>query len=266
MKLTTLLLIVGSIVLLFFVYRHFQYHGVEGFFAGAGSLSISWQPQQNYPDPQNLTYVWTACSASACSTEDSPDKWGTPINTVSTPTATLNDSNCNQCDYNRDILFAVKTVDTASKLESPWTITSINFALESLVEQVYLGDINGNPLQLGATNFNYYVMLRQPKIQTTDVYSLTANVYRGSNVYTLGPVTMQGVNANSSGAKYNGSFSTGTEWTPSPPGPLQNGDLINVTSLLASSAVDGQIYYYGTTIATIKAETPQPPTNITWKI
>lgn len=276
MKLVVLVLILA---LIFVLYILLCRNSRDGFFNN-DNITVSWVAP-SVTDPSNLAYQWTVCNGSA-STCGAPTPDTAPwlaSSTASTSSVVLSSSNCPNCEFGSNFLFAVRSIDTASSLTSGWTVSQISVA-QSANGSALITDNTGNSLSVGSSAANYSLTVDYPSTPPSPsglIAQLQVTVTRGTDVYNLvqnlSPASLPGP---SNTYTYNGSANFGSStsnlWSPSPPGDLQNGDVVKFTSLVASEesvVADEQVnpvYFFGTQTENISAVAPGAPTSISFAI
>lgn len=253
MKLGLLLVILGVILVLWCVLSK-KYN--EPFMSDQLSLTVSWSPPSGYPQPQNLSYQWAVCNSEGCDPTQLQ-----PMTTTAT-SVVLNDQNCPGCDFGQTLSFAVRAVDTTTSLASTWALLSISLIPTNTPADadVYFEDDTSGQAPTAGSQGMYASMNATSDCQAGCSGEVVVTVQRGSSTYEI--VAFSDAISQSSGVSVDVSFSN-TSWSPSPPGPLQSGDVVTGYFLLYSS---DSVMMYAVIPYTASDVTPGPVSGLQWSI
>ena len=265
MRLEVLLLIVGLIIVAFVIWNQ---SFTENFF-GNLSVTVSWQaPVPPYPDP--LLYTWAACiSPASGSCDPNPANWpiqgGTPTPATS---VTLNNANCNGCDFGQTLNFAVMSTDTVTFLTSSWTTSTIVLTPSTTQISVTLTDSSGAPLHVNSQDIGINITSGITGTVGTPINIPTQVVLtRNGTPYTAFLTAQTTVPSGPPPITYSYAVSlvsSEIQWSPSAPGPIENGDNVVASVMIYSGTTN--VLYYGPTSVTVSEVAPPAPSGLSWSI
>lgn len=290
MRLGTILFLIVIFLVIWLIFR-----GVtrENFFPNK-SVTVHWAP--NEITPQDIAYNWGVCITGPPSTtggnvgrcaNQTPayppgnpgPGWDYKGQTARGATSlVLDNSNCLLCNTGQILHLQLQSVNLAvpSQPKSAWTIFTIDLSSSATVVKNSISD-STNPnvaLYPGSTGFTYVLQLNQPAFVASNDAIVSVNLSRngvGVSTYTT-TVPYTSMSPDGTTGVYTASFLTASSsapWSPSAPGPLQQGDVLTVTTSVTkpgTSSENGDVYFIGTLSQAAVTITPSAPTGVIWNI
>lgn len=290
MRLGTILFLVAIVLVVWLIFR-----GVtrENFLLNK-SVTVYWAP--NEITPQDIAYNWGVCITGPPSTiggytgrcanqnpvyppgNPGPD-WDYKGQTARGATSlVLDNSNCSLCDVGQTLHLQLQSVNLAvpSQPKSAWTVFTIDLSSSSTVVKNSISDATNPNLALypGSTGFTYVLQLNQPAFVASNDAIIDVHLSRNGAVVSSYTTTVPYTSASPDGTTgvYTASFlatSPNTPWGPSAPGPLQQGDVLTVSTSVTKPGTrseNGNAYFAGTLSQTAVTVTPSAPTGVIWNI
>lgn len=286
MRIGLLVVIILAILALSCVFRGKIFES----FSSTDTLQLSWTPSG--PNPANIAYNWGACISKGagnsptgqCSTQTPAYPPGPPGSgwdyhgqtAQGQASLTLNDVNCGMCGYGQVLTLMLQAVDVVNpaKPTSAWATFTLDLSSKATVVKSVITDsvATSEPIYPGSVGFVYTLQLNEPAMAAGNVAKVQASVIRGSQyfIFPNSYIPFTNISPDGTTGTYSASFtsvSPGAPWSPSAPGPLQDGDILNVDAFVYSSGnsqSDGTVYYIGRTSQTATTITPSTPTGIVW--
>jgi hypothetical protein len=275
--------VVLALIFVYIVFRRAEHFGGGG---AAPSLTVTWSPPSDYPNPANLIYNMAVCydvdltpnhtgAQSLCSTVcpggvcTDYTKW--PIHVLGIKGTSINfgsgsvpGQNCGTCYPGQKLTVMLQAADPTTGKSSPWTTTIINLASTN-PSGIAITDTNGGPIAAGSTGCVVNIKSSAGKSYNTGAVGFVMITLAGSNGTRIATGGTQGFNIP---LTISGDVATvaipfsSLKWISSPPAPLTPGQTVTVSAVIYEGSGSTPVDFVGSAMVTAQSASVGDPTNI----